>query len=127
MAHMAATSNRPREQEHEARPCKRYAQDDGVPPEHRVKETAAAFAAILIAGEQSGRATMAKKPVIVKPGQDYLAVVCVKCSQLFPVEASRLGETGKGPPFGPVGSRVPLLRSQGGLSSGTGETDDRVP
>lgn len=38
---------------------------------------------------------MSKKPVIVKPGQDYLGVVCVKCSQLFPVEGSTSTKTAK--------------------------------
>jgi len=44
---------------------------------------------------------MVKKPVIVKPGQDYLAVVCVKCSQLFPVEVSASAKPSKGRPSGP--------------------------
>jgi len=51
---------------------------------------------------------MARKPVIVKPGQDYLAVVCVKCSQLFPVEASASAKPAKGRPSDPLEAECPF-------------------
>jgi DNA-directed RNA polymerase subunit RPC12/RpoP len=75
-----------------------------------VKETAAAFAAILDASNKLGRAFMAKKPVIVKPGEDYLAVVCVKCSQQYPVEAPASAKLAKGRPSGPLEAQCPFCK-----------------
>ena len=57
------------------------------------------------AGNRLGRETMAKRPV-VKPGQDYLAVTCVKCSQQFPVEIP--AKVAKDRPSGPIQAECPF-------------------
>lgn len=49
---------------------------------------------------------MTKKSVIVKPGQDYLAVICVKCGQQFPVEAR--AKSAKGRSSGPIDAECPF-------------------
>ena len=47
---------------------------------------------------------MAKRPV-VKPGQDYLSVICVKCGQQYPVEAA--ANMAKGRPA-PIEAQCPF-------------------
>jgi predicted RNA-binding Zn-ribbon protein involved in translation (DUF1610 family) len=52
------------------------------------------------------------KPIIVKPGQDYLAVVCYKCGQLYPIEGSTSPKTPKDPPAGPRVCECPFCGHQ---------------
>lgn len=52
------------------------------------------------------------KPVIVKPGQDYLAVVCYKCGQLFPIKGSASPKTPTDSPPGPQVCQCPFCSHQ---------------